>query len=227
MIKVCKGRNKSEGFGCGEKKEIEKGKLSLCNDCYFEFLRKSPHANEIIMKALKSAERQSKIQRNKEIKEQKAEDRRKKEEIKTLTQLKKELQTVVNFIVRHIDYEKGCISCNHGWEKEWTRQRQAGHFHDKKRHDNLRFHLFNIFVQCTICNDRYSANLDNYRKGVVSHYGQDVMDYMDSLLSKYEKRTFTIPEIRKALETAKMIKKEILAGNDYSRLEVNSLLKLY
>lgn len=226
-MKICKGRGRATGFGCGLSKELEKGKLQLCNDCYPIFLRESPSGQEIVNKALKSIQRRNKIRKNKEKREEKAEHRRQKEEIKTLGELKKELQTLINFIVRHIDYEKGCISCNHGWDKQWTRQRQAGHFHDKKHFDGLRFHMYNIFCQCTICNDRMSANLDNYRKGIIKYYGQDVMDFIDAMPSKYERHTFTIPKIRKCIETAKMIKKDIISGRDYSRMEVNSMLNLY
>jgi hypothetical protein len=223
----CKGRGRAKGFGCGLPKDIEKGKLGLCNDCFPVFLAESPHGQEMVNKKIAQAHREQKVEQRKKEKAERAERTRQKEAVKTLNDLKKELQTLVNFIVRSIDYDKGCISCGHGWDDKFTRQRQAGHYHDKHHNGGLRFMVFNIYVQCTICNDRYSANIDNYRKGIIKHYGQELMDFIDSLPSKYGKRTFTPDELRKCIETAKMIKKDILSGRDYTRMEVNSLLNLY
>ena len=218
--KKCKGTGKAKTYGCGNVLMIHDGRYGLCDKCFITFLKESPYADEIIKNISKKVH-------NKALREEREERQKQKEEIKTLAELKKELQTLVNFIVRHIDYDHGCISCNHGWEDKWTRQRQAGHFFDKKHNDNLRFHMYNIFCQCTICNDRLSANLDNYRKGIINHFSSDTMSYIDSLPLKYKNHTFTIPMIRNAIDTAKTIKKDIISGKDYSRLEVNARLKLY
>jgi len=217
-MKKCKGLGKAKGYGCGNK--IDKHHYGLCDKCYAIFLLESPYGEEIIKSFSKRASKKINKEEKDKLKEL-------KEQVKTESNYKKELQIILNFIVRHIDYDKGCISCNHGWNTEWTRQRQAGHYHSKKEYDNLRFNIFNIFCQCTICNDKLSANIDNYRKGVISNYGHDFMDYIDSLPLKYKDKTFTIPELKEAIEAAKKIKKDIISGIDYTRLKVESLLKLY
>lgn len=214
----CKGIGKGKGYGCGKTKKI--AHYGLCQKCYSIFLSESPFGEEIIVRASKRAHKE-------EIKKEKQELRKKKEELKTLNEHKKELQALINFIVRHIDYEKGCISCNHGWEGKWTRQRQAGHYFPKHTNQSIRFNVFGIYSQCVVCNDHRSANIDRYRKGIVSHYGQDMMDYIDSLPDKYRGLTFTTEQLKKAIKVSREIKKSILEGRDYTRMEVDLLLDLY
>ena len=219
-MKACKGKGKGEGFGCSEEREIQKGHYGLCDECFKGFLLESPYGKDIIKLMSDRARKKIKKDEKEHLKKQ-------REELKSINDYKKELQPILNSIIRFIDYEKGCISCNHGWEGEWTRQKQAGHFFDKHLNSNLRFMVFNIFVQCTVCNDRKSANLNDFRKGITKHYGRDMMDYIDSLPSKYKSHTFTLEQLKNAIKKAREILNDIKKGRDYSRLEVDSLLKLY
>ena len=199
--KKCKGTGKAKGYGCGD--IVQNRHYGLCHTCYDLFLTGSPYGKEILEKDLKKAH-------NEQIKKERRELREKKESLRTLNDYKNVLQPLINFIIRHIDHDKGCISCNHGWDRKWARQKQAGHYFPKHPYRSIRFNVFGIYIQCTVCNDRKSANIDNYRKGIIKHYGRDTMDYIDSLPDRYKNIEFTISQIKEAVSLAKTIKKDIL-----------------
>jgi Bacteriophage Lambda NinG protein len=96
--------------------------------------------------------------------------------LKTLSQLKAELQAVVNAYVRERDRDLPCISCGATAAKQW----HAGHFLTTGAHPGLiRFHPWNINRQCSQCNDYLSGNLLNYRKGIIARFGQERLDWLE------------------------------------------------
>lgn len=96
--------------------------------------------------------------------------------LKTLSQLKSELQTVVNAYVRERDKDQPCISCGATTAKQW----HAGHYLTTGAHPGMiRFDPRNISKQCSQCNDHLSGNLLNYRKGIIARYGQERLDWLE------------------------------------------------
>lgn len=96
--------------------------------------------------------------------------------LKTLPQLKAELQTVVNAYIRERDKDQPCISCGATKAKQW----HAGHFLTTGAHPGIiRFHPWNINRQCSQCNDHLSGNLLNYRKGIIARFGQERLDWLE------------------------------------------------
>ena len=118
------------------------------------------------------------IQKEKQIK---SKVKQQKESIKSKSYFEKLLQTEINSIVRLIDNDNGCISCDHGWTKEATRQFHAGHRLSVGSNPTLRFNLFNIYKQCSICNNWKSANEREYDKGIVNHYCIELLEYIKQL----------------------------------------------
>ncbi len=222
-IKKCRSTGKASGFdSCCQIREIEK--YGLCKDCYTEWLLTTPDGKLIIEQTTLRAKRKVVKQVKKEtrnwIKEQ-------KEQIKRKSDYEREMQYIVNWIVRAIDSEKGCISCSHGWNEKWTRRQQAGHYHSVGVHSNLRFNVFNIFLQCQRCNEFLSGNIRNYRTGIIYHYSHDLIEYIESLPRLYPDLKLTIPELKDCLKRVKMIKKEILNGKDYTRKQINQIIGIY
>jgi len=120
------------------------------------------------------------------------------------------LQTQINYIVRLIDMDCVCISCGTP-----TAQFQAGHFRAVSAWSNLRFHLTNIFRQCSRCNDpkRKGGNVIKYRENIIKNFGQDVMNYMDDLNIIYPSTKLSIDEIKDAIVKAKHITKGLADMN--------------
>lgn len=216
--KRCKGIGKAIGYGCGDKKFLHK--FGLCKDCFFDWLYNTT-GGKLFLDS-------TQIRAKKHVqKEQKKEQSAKKEENRSKSYFEKQLEHEINAIVRLIDAEKGCISCNHGWEKPWTRQAHAGHKFSVGSNPTLRYNLFDIFLQCSICNNWKSGNERKYDKGLITHYGQEMLEYIHELPSKYKELHLSIEELKQAIINARSVKKEILSGIDYSREEVNNRIGIY
>lgn len=153
--------------------------------------------------------------------------KKQKELIKSKSYFEKLLQTEINSIVRLIDNDKGCISCDHGWTKEATRQWHAGHRLSVGSNPTLRFNLFNIYKQCSICNNWKSANEREYDKGIVNNYGIELLEYIKQLPDEFKELHLSIDELKTAIEKARKVKKEILSGIDYTRHEINEKIGIY
>lgn len=215
--KLCKGIGRAKDFeGCP--KMVSKRTYGLCDTCYYKWLYSTEEGakkvEKLSIKAKKDVEKNEKI-----------ETKRLKKEIKTSAELKKYLQTKVNEIVRLIDSEQPCISCNHG-HFSWTRRKQAGHFYSVGSSSTIRFHLDNIHTQCSICNEHLSGNERKYAKGLIERYGQE---YLNSVIQLKQIQPIKLEkyQIEEIIKIANKILRNIKKGSDYTRDEVNELLGIY
>ena len=151
----------------------------------------------------------------------------KKESLRSKSYFEKLLQTEINSIVRLIDIDKGCISCDHGWGKPATRQFHAGHRLSIGSNPALRFNLFNIYRQCSVCNNYLSGNERAFDKGILFIYGSDMLDTIKSLSSKYKALNLSIEDLKEKIILSKKAIKDILSGKDYSRKEINESICIY
>jgi len=161
------------------------------------------------------------------IKTAKKEHKQKVDQSSSKSYFEKQLQTEVNSIVRLIDNDKGCISCDHGWTKESTRQWHSGHRLSIGSNPTIRYNLFNIYKQCSICNNWKSGNERMYDKGIIDHYCVELLDYIKQLPNEYKEIHLSFDDLKMAIIKAKQVKKEILSGIDYSRKEINDLIGIY
>jgi len=161
------------------------------------------------------------------IKTAKIEHKQKVNSVRSKSYFEKLLQTEINSIVRLIDNEKGCISCDHGWLKESTRQWHSGHRLSIGSNPTIRFNLFNIYKQCSICNNWKSGNERMYDKGIIDHYCLELLDYIKQLPNEYKELHLSIDDLKTAIIKAKQVKKEILSGIDYSRKQINDFIGIY
>lgn len=216
--KKCKGTGKAKGHGCGELKTIHR--YGLCSKCFAGWLYNTDEGkillNNSAIRAKKSIERTKRLQAKKE-----------KQEIKKKSEFEKELQTEINSIVRLLDVDKGCISCDHGWTEKWTRQAHAGHYYSVGSDPTLRFNLLNIWKQCSICNNWKSGNERKYEIGLTTHYGKEVVDKIKQFKSKYKSINLTKDDLIEKIKIARRIKKDILSGKNYTREQINNELGIY
>lgn len=216
--KKCKGTGKAINYGCGELHIPHK--FGLCSHCFVFWIFNTDSGRAFL--------ESTKIRAKKNVqKEQKKEQRQKKEAIRNKHWYEKKLESEVNEIVRVIDNDKGCISCKCGWETNTERQFHAGHRKSVKSNPTIRFNVFNIWKQCSICNNWESANEREYDKGIIKYYGAEMLDYIEQLPSQHKELHLSIDELKQAIINARKIKAEILDGTDYSREEINQRIGIY
>jgi hypothetical protein len=215
--KRCKGTGKAKGYGCGEKHYLHR--YGLCLNCFKEWLF-SNDGIETLNKSIIRGKKKSQVEKKKEYAKQKV-------SIKTKSYYEKKLQSIINEIVRLIDFDKGCISCNHGWNNIWSRQKHAGHRLSVGAYPELRYNVLNIFVQCSICNNYKSGNEREYDKGLKNHLDDKLYIEVSSLKGKYRCLNISINDLHEYIKIANRIKREILSGIDYTRKEINELIGIY
>jgi hypothetical protein len=113
-----------------------------------------------------------------EAKRERAEDKAKREKLKSLSQLAAEVQTEVNRYVRLRDAHLGCVSCDK--PASWNGQWHASHLRSRGAAPGLRFHLWNIHKACSVCNNYLSGNLAEYRPRLEKRIGVDRVEWLYS-----------------------------------------------
>ncbi len=167
--RTCKGRNKAKGFdGCG--KLCYPHRYGLCLNCWKAWL-------------ISTDEGQAYIQRNTIPKAKKqvraAKQKQKREDAIRLMSVDeyraKELQPVVNEIVRIIDNGQPCIA------QPTLPGTDAGHFVSVGSNRTLSLHFDNIHLQSRHSNSYKGGDSLLYYKGLARVYGKSYADYCDSL----------------------------------------------
>ena len=108
--------------------------------------------------------------------------------LKTRSDWMKEVQAVVNAVVRERDKDQPCISCGRHHQGQY----HAGHYLSVGAHPELRFDLTNIHKQCQPCNTHLSGNQLEYRKGLAARYSQD---YVSAVETPMPTRKYTVDEL--------------------------------
>ena len=140
--------------------------------------------------------------------EQKSWNQRKeilKDKVKTLSDYKKELQTLINAIVRMIDFGQPCIATG-----ATTGKMNAGHYISIGSNDTLRYHFDNIHIQSEHSNTWKSGDTIRYQEGLKRVYGQEYFDYVESLRS-IPAIKLTIFELKEKIIIARKILKDLQA----------------
>ena len=119
----------------------------------------------------------------------KAENKVKKERMKTKSQHLKELQTIFNRFIRLRDKGQNCISC----DAKIKGNGHASHFFSVGSNPALRFNENNCFVSCEYCNTYLHGNLFEYSIRLPERIGEEA--YNKLLSSKGDKLHLSITEI--------------------------------
>ena len=159
-------------------------KLKLCKICLQEFQPIKPLQVSCSYKcALDYA-------RGKIAKVVKAENKVKKERLKTKSQHLKELQTIFNKYIRTRDSQEPCISCRTISNVKYD----AGHYIAVSESPALRFNEDNVHKQCSnYCNVNKSGNYHAYRFHLIDKIGVERVEALES--SRHVPIHLSIPEI--------------------------------
>lgn len=123
-------------------------------------------------------------------KKERAENKKKKDALKTRSEHLKEAQAIVNSFIRERDKNEPCISC--GTMKTGI-QFHAGHYRTVGAHPELRFNEINIHKQCSACNNHKSGNIVEYRINLVKKIGADKVEWLEG---HHDPKKYTIEEIK-------------------------------
>ena len=117
-----------------------------CKNCGVTFEKKRPLQSAC--SPICAFEWAKKLKEKKESKEWKERKREMQENLKTLSDYKKDLQVVFNKFIRLRDTGEPCISCGNPHPKKIN----AGHYKSVGSHPELRFEELNAHSQCEYCN---------------------------------------------------------------------------
>lgn len=104
--------------------------------------------------------------------------------IKSIAQLKKSVQILVNKYVRLRDKNEPCISCG-----KFAEHYDAGHYLSQGSTGVLRYDLYNINKQCKSCNQFKHGNLIEYRLNLVRKIGENQVRCLEAFRKKTKKWT--------------------------------------
>lgn len=117
--------------------------------------------------------------RLKKDKENKRKERKefakKRDALRPLSFFKAKAQTAINALRREIDKNLPCISCGTTTADEW----HAGHYVSRGSAPELALEIKNIHKQCNKCNIHLHGNLINFRKGLLSRYGVEYVEWLE------------------------------------------------
>lgn len=119
------------------------------------------------------------------------------------------LEDEIRAIVRLID--KGHLCMSHQGK---CKKANAGHYHSKGHNNSLRYHLFNIWLQCESCNSYQSSNRSGYDKGLKELFGFEFwLNINEGIVNRYPFIKLSIPELKDKIAIAKQIVKELTAAD--------------
>jgi DNA repair exonuclease SbcCD ATPase subunit len=102
-----------------------------------------------------------------ERKKAKREIRQMRENLKSVSAYRRDLQKVFNEFIRLRDSKEPCISCGRPLPAKYD----AGHFYSVGSYPNLRFNEDNVHGQCVECNQHKHGNLLEYSPRLTERIG--------------------------------------------------------
>lgn len=141
---------------------------------------------------------------------ERAETRKRKEDIKTRAEWLREAQIAVNAYIRERDKNQPCISCGCILQGELLGGGfDAGHYRSRGSAPHLRFDLRNIHGQCKRCNRYLSGNVNNFRDGLLHRIG---IESLLALESDNTPRKWSIDDLKEIKALYKRKLKELKDG---------------
>lgn len=112
----------------------------------------------------------------KAAKADRADTKRRLNELAPLTVHAARAQAAVNRYVRLRDAHLPCCSCDRPatWDGQW----HASHFKSRGSNSALRFHMWNLHKACSICNNHLSGNIGEYGIRLAERFGQERVDFL-------------------------------------------------
>lgn len=134
--------------------------------------------------------------------------RQMRENIKSVSQYRNELQKVFNEYIRLRDAKQPCISC----AKPLPVKYDAGHFYSVGSYPNLRFNEDNVHGQCVECNQHRHGNLLEYAPRLNDRIG---FERASKLMAKRnEPLKLSLNEIKEKIKEYKWKVKNLRLSNE-------------
>ena len=152
------------------RKRLEQLGQRIHEDCVDPWLRANHDANKA------KAERKKKRAAALAKKQERAQDRAKREKLKSRSEWEDECRRIVQKIARLRDRHDGCISCH--LPASWGGQWHGSHFRSHGAASAVQFHLWNIHKSCSSCNRDKGGNIHEYRPRLIAKIGQDRVDWL-------------------------------------------------
>ena len=143
-----------------------------------------------------------------ERKKAKREIKRMRENIKSVSQYRRELQKVFNEFIRLRDKNEPCISCGRTLPAKYD----AGHFYSVGAYPNLRFNEDNVHGQCVECNQHRHGNLLEYAPRLTERIGFERASKL--MVIRNEPLRLSLEEIKSKTEFYKNLVKEWKTRNE-------------
>lgn len=127
-------------------------------------------------KAKRKAEKQARAAARVE----RAEDRRRKEALKTIAELIADAQVAFNAFIRERDKDKGCFVCGRPFTDKPGQVQHAGHVRSRGAAGHLRFNEDNCMGECEGCNGPHGAKPHQIKAGAIARIGQERFDALEN-----------------------------------------------
>lgn len=139
-----------------------------------------------------------------------ADDRKRKEEMRTRPQWIEALQVVFNKFIRTRDADKPCICCGKPFEpQKFGGSMDAGHYLSRGHAPHLRFDERNCHGQRKNCNRPGGTTREAFRKGMEARIG---LEALEALECDQESRNWTIEDLKALMAHYRAKTKELLAA---------------
>lgn len=122
-----------------------------------------------------------------------------RESAKTISNYRKDLQIIINKIIRTIDEGHNCISSG----RKYKTNDQAGHYYSVGAYPHLRFNLHNIYSQSVADNLYKSGNPIGFTQGLIRDFGEDWIKLVTKLPQEYRELKLDKTDIKEAIIQAK------------------------
>lgn len=122
-----------------------------------------------------------------------------KEKVKSTADYRKDLQVIINKIIRTIDEGHNCISSG----RPYKSNDQAGHYYSVGAYPHLRFNLHNIYSQSVADNLYKSGNPIGFTQGLIRDFGEDWIKIVTKLPEEYRKLKLDKNDLKEAIFQAK------------------------
>ncbi len=141
----------------------------------------------------------------------------------TSKQVNEPLQKAINKIARLLDKDQPCLARPF----EIAANYDAGHIFSVGSYPALRYNLWNIHKQSVKSNKYLGGEQILMLEGIETRYGLEKRQFIESLPLLYPVLKPTIEQKKEWLKKANKIIRDLEAGENYTRDQINEFLEIY
>ena len=174
-------------------------KLPECEVCKVKFHRERPF--QVVCSVKCSIEKAKQVGRAKELEQKKADRKRRSENHKAKRvflendkrHVGKQAKAYCHRWIKWRDRGLPCIACGESMDHLSEHAKHASHYRPSGMNSAIRYHVDNINLGCSRCNEHLSGNPQEYRKRLVAKIGIERVEWLEAQNHVYK---WTIEELR-------------------------------